>query len=354
MRLVTFELSTPVGAVRRAGTLLAGGERVVDLAAAHAARLAAGGLPVGRALGDRAVPCDLLELLQGEDPALEAARAAVEHAERSGDEAIAGLQIVHALAEVRLLTPLPRPTSIRNFSLVEQHMLSAIEVMNRKKIGGEEPSLSRLPPEWYRLPAFYKTTVEEVYGPDDVIPWPELTDFFDYELELAAVIGRTGRAIAAEDATPFLAGFMLYNDWSARDFQQREMSVNLGPGLCKDFASSLGPCLVTPDAFDVAGARLTARIDGETWTDTTSGLRVGFEELIEYTSQVMTLMPGDVLTSGTVAGGSGSEQERWLAPGAVVEVEAEGIGVLRNVVGAKGAPVDLPASQRPWTRAIPQ
>ncbi|MEN3284775.1 MAG: hypothetical protein V7607_5915 [Solirubrobacteraceae bacterium] len=354
MRLVTFELSTAVGAVRRSGALLSEADLVIDLAAAHAARLASNGMPVARAMADPTVPSDLHELLQGEDPALEAARAAIEHATASGAEAIAGIRVIHARDDVRLLTPLPRPTSIRNFSLVEQHMLSAIERMNAKKIGGMEPSLTRIPPEWYELPAFYKTTVEEVYGPDDVIPWPQLTDFFDYELEIAAVVGRTGRGIAAEDAIRYIAGFTLYNDWSARDFQQREMSVNLGPGLCKDFASSLGPCLVTPDEFDVLGAQLTARIDGETWTDTTAGLRVGFEELVAYTSQVMTLMPGDVLTSGTVAGGSGSEQERWLWPGAVVELEAEGIGVLRNVVGSKGAPVELPASQRPWTRAIPQ
>jgi 2-keto-4-pentenoate hydratase/2-oxohepta-3-ene-1,7-dioic acid hydratase in catechol pathway len=353
MKLVTFELSTPVGAVRRSGALLSGGGLVIDLAAAHAARLASDGTSVARALADPTVPSDLLELLQGEDPALEAARAASEHVAESGVESIAGIRIAHELGDVRLLAPLPRPTSIRSFSLVEQHLLSSIETM-KKKLVGVEASLRSIPPEWYRLTTFYKTTVEEVYGPDDIVPWPALTDFVDYELEIAAVVGRSGRGIAAEDATPYIAGFALYNDWSARDFQQREMSVNLGPGLCKDFASSLGPCLVTPEEFDAQGARLTARIDGETWTDTTPGLRVGFEELVAYTSQVMTLMPGDVLTTGTVAGGSGFEQERWLAQGAEVELEAEGIGILRNIVGHKGASVELPASQRPWTRAIPQ
>jgi 2-keto-4-pentenoate hydratase/2-oxohepta-3-ene-1,7-dioic acid hydratase in catechol pathway len=340
VKLVTFELDTPLGAIRRAGALTGDGAAVVDLAAAHRATA-----------GDGVVPADLLELLRGGEPALEAASAALERVVAEGADEAGGVRLRHELAEVRLLTPLPRPSSIRNFSLVEQHMLASIEVL-KKKVGGQEPSLTSLPPEWYKLPAYYKTTVEEVYGPDEVVPWPELTDFYDYELEIAAVIGKTGRRVAVADAGPYIFGYMLYNDWSARDFQQREMSINLGPGLCKDFASSLGPCIVTADEFDLRGARLQARVDGETWTDTTAGLRVGFEDLVAYLTQVQTIVPGDVLTSGTVAGGSGNEQERWLWEGAVVELEAEGIGVLRNTVGRKGEDAQLPASQRPWIEAL--
>jgi len=162
------------------------------------------------------------------------------------------------------------------------------------------------------------------------------------------VIGKRGRHVAVEEAQPYIFGFTLYTDWSMRDFQQREMSINMGPGLCKDFASSLGPCIATPDEFDVVNARLTARIDGQLWTDTTSRLRCSFEELIAYVTQTQTIVPGDIFTSGTVPGGSGSEQDRWMPEGAVVELEAEGIGVLRNKVGTRGVAVPLPRSQQPW------
>lgn len=350
MRFVTFEVSTPLGPIRRSGVL--GAEQtVIDLAAAREAFLRDRGHPTPVRQAEADCPSDLLSFIEAGPPALEAAREAIAFIAECGETGGSETRAVYAGDEVDLLTPLPMPKSIRNFSLSEQHMLDSIETM-KKKIGGMEPSLVRIPPEWYNLPAYYKTTVEEVYGPDDLIPWPQLTGKFDYELELAAVIGRTGRHVAAADATAYIFGFTIYTDWSMRDFQQREMSINMGPGLCKDFASSLGPCIVTPDEFDVAGARLVARINGEVWTDTTSRLRCTFEELIEYVTQVQTIMPGDVFTSGTVPGGSGSEQDRWMPEGAVVELEAQGIGILRNKVGSRGMPVPLPKSQRPWVCAL--
>ena len=135
-----------------------------------------------------------------------------------------------------------------------------------------------------------------------------------------------------------IAGYTIYNDWSARDIQGREMAVGIGPGIAKDFASSIGPCIATPDEFDRDHAKLEARIDGEVWSTGELGkMHFTFEQIIEYTSQEATLQPGDLLGSGTVGRGCGLEMDRWLPQGCTVELEAEGIGVLRNRVGHKGA-----------------
>ncbi len=349
MRFVTFEVASPIGAIRRSG-VLADGNLVIDICAAREALLRDKGHPQPARQAEADCPSDLLAFIEGGDPAMDALAEALDFTRKHGDAGQGGLKVIYDGRDVDLLTPLPVPRSIRNFSLSEQHMLDSIETM-KKKIGGMEPSLVRIPPEWYNLPAYYKTTVREVYGPNELIPWPELTGKFDYELELAAVIGKTGRNISVADAKPYIFGYTIYTDWSMRDFQQREMSINMGPGLCKDFASSLGPCIVTPDEFSVENARLIARINGEVWTDTTSRLRCTFEELIEYVAQVQTIVPGDIFTSGTVPGGSGSEQDRWMPQGAVVELEAEGIGILRNKVGECGVAVPLPKCQQSWVSA---
>jgi len=351
MRFVTFEIACPIGAVRRAG-VLHGADAVVDIAAAREAFLRGTGHANAAARAQAECPADLLDFITAGAPAMEALQEALAWVTARGEDAAqGGARVFYRGDEVSLLTPLPVPRSIRNFSLSEQHMLDSIETM-KKKIGGMEPSLVRIPPEWYNLPAYYKTTVMEVYGPDELIPWPQMTGKFDYELELAAVIGKTGRHVSAADATAYIFGYTIYTDWSMRDFQQREMSINMGPGLCKDFASSLGPCIATPDEFDVVNARLVARIDGDVWTDTTSRLRRSFEDLIEYVTQVQTIVPGDVFTSGTVPGGSGSEQDRWMPEGALVELDVAGIGVLRNRVGTRGGACPLPKSQQAWVGAV--
>ncbi len=323
MRLVTFEITTPLGPARRSGALT--GEAIIDLSLARAAML---DRPRAREIAAAEVPADLLELLGGGDWALEVAREAVDHAERVGIESFGGARVRHSAGDVRLLAPLPRPNSLRDYLVVEEHMQGAVNAGVVKAI----------PAEWYKLPAHYKGNVDEIYGPDDVVPWPAYTDELDYELEICAVMGRPGRKVAAKDATALIAGYTIYNDWSARDIQVREMSVGIGPGIGKDFATSLGPCIATPDEFDRDRGRLEARVDGEVWSTGTLGkMHFSFEEIIEYTSQEATLRPGDLLGSGTVGRGCGLELGRRLTEGCTVELEAEGIGVLRNRVGMKGA-----------------
>jgi 2-keto-4-pentenoate hydratase/2-oxohepta-3-ene-1,7-dioic acid hydratase in catechol pathway len=228
----------------------------------------------------------------------------------------------------RLLAPL-RPRSLRDFLAFEGHLKNALPRLGRP-----------IPDEWYDVPAYYKGMPDTVIGPDEEIPWPPWTERLDHELELAAVIGRTAKDVAPEDAAGCIFGYTIWNDMSARDVQTRELPVGMGPGKAKDWDGSnvLGPCLVTADELDASGLAMRVRVNGELWgEDTSAHMHHTFADMIAYASRSQTLYPGDVLGSGTAAGGSGMELDRWLAPGDVVELEIEGIGVLRNHIGQKGA-----------------
>ena len=177
-------------------------------------------------------------------------------------------------------------------------------------------------------------------GPDEVAPWPAYVGQLDHELELAAIIGRTVKDVPREDAADSIFGYTIWNDLSARDVQKREGAVGMGPGKAKDWDGSnvLGPCIVTADEFDAAHLAMRVRVNGELWgEDTSAHMHHTFADMIAYASQGLTLRPGEVIGSGTAAGGSGLELDRWLAAGDVVELEVEGIGVLRTIIGRKGA-----------------
>ncbi|HUO72601.1 MAG TPA: fumarylacetoacetate hydrolase family protein [Solirubrobacteraceae bacterium] len=327
MRLVTFEIATPLGPVRRTGAIDAT-DHVIDLSLARAAQHARKGRPRYLALAEAEVPSDMLELLQGGEYAMECAREAIAQVGQSGDDALDGAAVRRALADVRLLAPLPRPNSLRDFLVFEAHLRNICRVLGRP---------DELPPEWYKLPAHYKGNPDAIYGPEDVVPYPGYTDKLDYELEICAVVGKRGRRVKEAEAGAYIAGYTLYNDWSARDIQMRESSVGIGPGIGKDMASSIGPTIATPDEFSREHSRLEARIDGETWSSgTLADMQFSFEQIIEFISQESDIVPGDLLGSGTIGMGCGFERDRYLEPGMTVELEAEGIGLLRNVLGEKG------------------
>jgi 2-keto-4-pentenoate hydratase/2-oxohepta-3-ene-1,7-dioic acid hydratase in catechol pathway len=231
----------------------------------------------------------------------------------------------------RLLAPL-RPRSLRDFLAFEGHLKGAYRGLGRD-----------IPAEWYEVPAYYKGMPDTVIGPDAVVPWPPYTDRLDHELELAVVIGRRVRDVRAQDASACVFGYTIWNDLSARDVQRREGPVGLGPGKAKDWdgSNALGPCVVTADDFDASNARMSVRVNGETWGESsTAEMHHSFADMIAYASQAQTLYPGEVIGSGTAAGGSGLELDRWLQPGDIVELEIEDIGVLRNTIGEK--------ETRPW------
>ncbi len=227
------------------------------------------------------------------------------------------------LDEVELLAPLPRPNSIRDFMLIEEHVRN---------------SFGEVPEAWYEIPVYWKGNPDTVLGPDATVAWPHYTAKLDFELEVGAIIGRRVWKATVQEAAEAIAGYTVFNDWSARDIQFREMEVSLGPGLGKDFASSIGPCIATPDEFDIATARMAARVNGETWSEGGLGsMLYTFPEVIAHLSQEQPLLPGDLLGSGTVGRGCGLEIDRWIEPGDVVELEVQGIGVLRNTVGERPA-----------------
>ncbi|WP_069805890.1 fumarylacetoacetate hydrolase family protein [Thermogemmatispora onikobensis] len=226
----------------------------------------------------------------------------------------------------RLLAPL-RPRSLRDFLAFEGHLKNAMGRLGRP-----------IAPEWYTVPAYYKGLPDTVIGPDEEIPWPAYTERLDHELELAAIIGRRGKDIPKEEAMHYIFGYTIWNDVSARDVQTRELPVNMGPCKAKDWDGSnvLGPCIVTADEIDPGNLRMVVRVNGEVWGEDNSGhMHHTFADMIAYASQAQTLYPGEVFGSGTAAGGSGLELDRWLREGDVVELEIEGIGVLRNRVGKK-------------------
>ena len=326
MRLVTFEVTTPVGRFERLGALVHG--EIVDLNAAFGACLLHSGHGDQAArLADVDAPPDLLRFLEMGSCGWEAAARGLDFAAKvraSGEtvEGPRGEQLFYPPEAVRLLAPLPRPVSLRDFLTFEAHA----------KVGygrRGEP----IPEAWYRMPLYYKGNARSIVGPEADVVWPSYTRRLDYELELACVVGRRGRDIPVEEADRYLAGFTVMNDWSARDIQKGEMAARLGPAKGKDFATSLGPCLVTPDELDARNLRMIARVNGEVWSEGNSGSsHWTFPQMIAHASMAETLYPGEVFGSGTVGGGCGLELDRWLEPGDVVELEIEGIGVLRNRV----------------------
>ena len=224
-----------------------------------------------------------------------------------------------------LVAPLPRPVRLRDASLFLEHLEIAFAKIGR--------SVSE---QFKAQVIYYNADSTHVFGPEADVPWPRASDWIDYELEWACVIGTPGANIPVERARDHIFGFTIFNDWSARDLQAAFMEANLGPGGGKDFANSLGPCIATPDEFDdLYALAMTARVNGEQWSaGTTASMHWSFEEAIARLSVDRPLVAGEVIGSGTVLQGCGFEQDRRLAIGDRVELEVENIGILANRVVA--------------------
>jgi fumarylacetoacetate (FAA) hydrolase len=229
--------------------------------------------------------------------------------------------------------PILRPASLRDFYAFEGHVRTMWE-----RRGGEVPEA------WYRLPVFYFSNVSEIRGPGDAVWCPAASSELDYELEIAALVDTPAVDLPAERAEEAIGGFTVFNDWSARDLQREETVVRLGPAKGKDFASSFGPYLVTPD--ELADARvakgydlaMTAAVNGiETSRGRWSDVQFAFGEMLARASADARLRPGDLVGSGTVGTGCLLEVReatlgRYLEPGDVVELRVERLGTLRNAV----------------------
>lgn len=308
MKLVTFES----GGACHIGAVLADGKSIADFTAS------APSAPHFR---------DMLALIDAGSAALEEARA-LERAPKA----------TAALAAVRLLAPVPEPRQMRDFLCFEKHLRQARANRHLFGVAGQptDPAKVEIPKVWYEQPIYYKCNRFSVIGTDHDVRWPLDSKMLDYELEFGVFLGKGGVNIAKENARGHIFGYCIFNDVSARDIQIREMAGQLGPSKGKDFDTGnvMGPWLVTADEIaDPYNLTMVARVNGEEWSRGNSGtMHHKFEDIIAHVSADETVHPGEFLGSGTVGGGCGLELAKFLKPNDVVELEVEGLGVLRNRV----------------------
>lgn len=287
-----------------------------------------------------ALPHDILPFLQLGQPAMQDAHIIEQYIKQNGPDGIPGM--VQAQS-VQLLSPVPRPTSMRDGYAFRQHVEAA-----RRNRGLE------MIPEFDEIPIFYFTNHQAVFGPGPIPVRPAHMNQLDFELECAIVIGRQGSDIPASEADKYIAGYMVMNDWSARALQMQEMKLNLGPAKGKDFATSLGPWLVTPDELaerkistpfgDKYDLEMSCILNGERIsTGNVKDMTWTFAQIIERASYGVTLYPGDVIGSGTCGTGcflelNGSKVYNpplWLKDEDTVICSIEMLGSLTNTVNLK-------------------
>ncbi|TXN29481.1 fumarylacetoacetate hydrolase family protein [Lacisediminihabitans profunda] len=336
MKLVSFETAGHHGRVAHLGALVTGdadtGE-LVDLGAATRALLAAEHIADegARRIAAALVPSSLLGFIEGGARSRGLADEALATAlERGWDRDPHGARIRYDASEITHLPAISDPPLLRDFMAFEEHLLNVFPKLGRE-----------IPDEWYRRPVYYKGNPSAVGAHEQDVAIPTYADRLDLEFEFAAIIGRAGVDIPEEDALSYIFGYTVYDDFSARDIQEAEMTVGLGPAKGKDFlgAHVLGPVVVTADELgDPYALRMTAFVNGVNWTDGSSAdMHWKFEQMIAYASRDELVRVGEVFGSGTVGHGSGVEQSKWLEPGDVVELTVEGIGTLRNRVVATQA-----------------
>jgi 2-keto-4-pentenoate hydratase/2-oxohepta-3-ene-1,7-dioic acid hydratase in catechol pathway len=243
------------------------------------------------------------------------------------------------LDRARLLPPV-HPASFRDFVAFEQHVAGASAML-------DDPAAVMA--AWYEAPTLLFGNPHAVVAHGDPVAAPAGSQALDFELEIGVVIGRDGRDLTPEEAGAHIAGYLVVNDWSARDVQRREMRGGLGPAKSKDFATTIGPWLVTPDELEPArrgdrlDLRMTVAVNGvEFGSDSAAHMGWSFEEIVSYASRDAWVRAGDVIASGTCAGGSmaevwgrtGRQEPRPLQPGDTVTMTVERLGTISNPVVA--------------------
>ncbi len=321
MKLVTFSASA--GGLRSG--VITGDGSVLDLQAVHLAR------------HGRAEPSlsSVLAIVEAGEAALDLIRGLIDSA---ADHS-------YALADVTLAAPIPAPPQMRDFLCFEKHLVQAYQALRTVRARQsadpaaamaemEAKGVLSITPTWYERPIFYHPNRMNVVGHGCDVLWPNYSDTMDFELEFGCYIGKTCKDVAKHDARKLIFGYTIFNDFSARDEQTKEMPGQLGPGKGKDFDTGnvMGPCLVTADDIpDPYTLDMIVRVNGEEWARGNTGeMAWTFEDCIAHVSRSETLQPGEFFGSGTVGGGCGLEIMRFLSPGDVVELEVDKIGILRN------------------------
>jgi 2-keto-4-pentenoate hydratase/2-oxohepta-3-ene-1,7-dioic acid hydratase in catechol pathway len=230
--------------------------------------------------------------------------------------------LLRDIADLRVLAPVPRPPRLRDYLTYRGH------------IGG---SGMDVPDVFGKYPVCYKGNHLAVQGTGTTLPWPSYARRLDYESEIAIIVGQGGENLTVAQAQEAIGAITIFNDVSARDIQFEEMAMKMGPVKGKDFANAFGPCAVTPDEIpDEFAITMRTSINGELWSKgSTAGRQFSLAEIVAWASRDEPVHPGEILGIGTHDGGSGYELRRWIQPGDVVRIEADGIGVLENRVGAR-------------------
>lgn len=311
MKFVTFELND---GLQRSGALFDNDSKIADLAAGWSSKNGS----------ERADLASIQSLIEGSDESLAAAREVFEYVSEKQPE---GTWVNSA--DAQLLAPIPQPIQMRDFLCFQEHLVNSMKI---GEMMGEAVDTSMFD-TMKELPIYYKCNRFSVGGPDQDIEWPDYAAMMDYEMEFAAVIGKKGKNISRDQAREYIFGYTIFKDMSARDYQVIEMKGMLGPGKGKDFDNGtiLGPCIVTADEIDPRNVDMTVRINGAEVSRGNSGdMYHQFEDCIEHVSRSETIYPGEIIASGTVGLGSGLERLSLLRENDVIEMEVDGIGVLRN------------------------
>jgi 2-keto-4-pentenoate hydratase/2-oxohepta-3-ene-1,7-dioic acid hydratase in catechol pathway len=298
-------------------------------------------------LGASSTLCDVRAVLELGADALDGLRSAMGR--------VAAPRV--ALTSARLRAPILQPPTIRDHIAFEEHATGQWT----RDSGGPRMEV------WSRLPIFYFSNPLRIFGTEEEVPYPAATKQLDYECELAMIVSREGSDVLEAEADQYVAGFTIFNDWSCRDLQADESQFGLGPAKGKDAASSLGPWVVTRDEMApyYRDGRLhvqcTVRVNGVVWMEGNAwNMHHTFGAMLERAAQDSRIVPGDVIASGTVGGGSISESvrkgypARWLQPGDLVEMEVEGLGTLRNRLGPVRNPSRELRFTAPAQRPLPQ
>ena len=284
---------------------------------------------------------DLIGFLQAGPAAQDEARALLEAVQR------AGLDLRDTF------DPAPRlpfqPLSFRDFMLYEQHFVDAAKGMVQRfmpqkmrfvrlyeRLFGRPPKALRPKPLWYQKPIYYMGSHINFYGEGDEIPWPAYTQALDYELELGVVVVRPLRNASPQEAEAAIGGFVVVNDFSARDVQYPEMTSGFGPVKAKNFANAMSAVVVTADEVlpRIEALRAEVRVNGEVWgRGTSAGMQHTIGEMVAYASLGETVLPGELMATGTLPGCSGMETGHWLRPGDRITLTIEGVGQLTNRIG---------------------
>ncbi len=279
-------------------------------------------LDLTTATKNKILPC-MLSFIQGGEKSLSIAREVLS---KPASDSICDL------SEIKIKAPLLNPPSLKDFFAFEEHAKAGAKRRNET-----------LPDEWYEVPAYYKGNHREIYGLDDEIPWPGYTRKLDFECEIACVVGKKGKNISLEEARNYIFGYMIFNDFSARDIQKKEMVLRMGPGKGKDFANAFGPYLITSDEVDpIKDFSLSVKVNGEEWSSGHFKDQYwGFPLMIFHISQGEAVYPGDILGSGTFYKGCGLDLDRWIQPGDTIELTVPKLGTLKNKIGKPSSQIEL-------------